>query len=195
MAKPLPFDFTRAMRRLCEDIAARLPDMRHVQMPQVAVAFAQARRNVTWGLQARLTPLRFEEGRLTTSRRGGEWTIQRFYDGEREYLYILTFYLPRFLEHSFREKMITVMHELYHISPRFDGDIRRLSGHYHVHSHSQQEYDRHMDRLVEEYLALRPPAELLAFLQSNFKQLHTQFGGIVGARFPIPRLIRVARSA
>lgn len=190
-----PFDFTGAIRRLCEDISLRLPEFKHVRMDEIAVAFAQARRRVTHGLQAKLTPLRFENGLLTTQRYGRQWTIQRLFQGEREMLYILTFYLPRFLEHSFREKMITVLHELYHISPAFDGDIRRLEGHYHVHSHSQKEYDQHMGRLAEKYLALNPPEHLLSFLHCNFKQLHERFGGVVGLRVAIPRLIPLAKTA
>src|SRR5262249_176522 len=101
-----PFDFTQAMRRLCEDISQRVNELEHVRMEQVAVTFAQARRRVSYGLQAKLTPLRFEGGRLVTRRRGKMWTIQRWYAGEMEMLYILTFYLPRFQEQSFREKLI-----------------------------------------------------------------------------------------
>jgi predicted metallopeptidase len=183
------------MRRLCVDIVQRMPEFQHIRMEQIAVAFAQARRRVTHGLQAKLTPLRFEQGRLTTRRYGRDWTVQRLFQGNREMLYILTFYLPRFLEHTFQEKMITVLHELYHISPAFDGDIRRLEGHYHVHSHSQAEYDREMDRFAKQYLALNPPQELFSFLRYNFRQLHDHFGGVVGVRVPIPKLIPLAKSA
>lgn len=190
-----PFDFTTAMRRLCEDVAARLPDFRHVRMEQIAVTFAQARRRVHWGLQAKLTPLRFEGGSLTTVRRGRPWTIQRWYQGNVEMLYILTFYLPRFQDQTFHEKLITVLHELYHISPRFDGDIRRLSGHYHVHSHSQKEYDAEMGRLVDRYLALGPPGHLFDFLHGNFRDLTARHGSVVGIRVPIPKLLPLSKSA
>lgn len=189
MHRPAPFDFTTAMRRLCEDIVLRLPEFEHVRMEQVAVTFAQARRQVSYGLQAKLTPMRFEAGELTAVRHGREWTIQRLFHGELEVMYILTFYLPRFLQHTFREKMITVLHELYHINPKFDGDIRRLDGHYHVHSHSQKEYDRHMDVLADRYLKRNPPPSLYNFLQADFRELHTRFGGVVGVRVPIPKLI------
>lgn len=189
------FDFSSAMRRLCEDIAGRLAEFEHVRMEQVAVTFAQARRRVSYGLQAKLTPLRFEGGQLVTRRRGRLWTIQRWYAGELEMLYILTFYLPRFLEQSFREKLVTVMHELYHISPHFDGDIRRLPGHYHVHSHSQKEYDRQMENLVDRYLAAGPPDELFDFLRASFRDLAARHGGIVGIRVPIPKLLPLSKSA
>lgn len=186
-----PFDFSRAMRDLCEDIAARMDEFSHIRMEQVAVTFAQARRRVSYGMQAKLTPLRFENGSLVMRRGRHEWTVQRVFDGEVEMLYILTFYLPRFLEHSFREKMITVFHELYHISPLFDGDIRRMEGRYHVHSHSQKEYDALMGQYVDRYLSSRPPARLYSFLEQRFASLEAQHGGIVGMRIPLPKLLRL----
>ena len=190
-----PFDFTSAIRRLCEDIIERLPALSHVRMDQVAVAFAQTRRRVSHGLQAKLTPLRFERGELVSRRGGREWSIQRYFQGEVEILYILTFYMPRFQQHCFREKMITIVHELYHISETFDGDIRRFAGHYHVHSHSQDAYDAEMGKLVDEYLRRRPPPELTNFLHHSFDQLCGKFGGVVGLRVPIPKLILLAKSA
>jgi predicted metallopeptidase len=191
------FDFTRAMRLLCEDVAARLPQFAHLRIDEIAVTFAQTRRRVPHGLQAKLTPLRFENGSLVTRRGGRAWTVERLYEGDREMLYILTFYLPRFLDHSFREKLITVFHELYHISPGFDGDIRRMDGRYHVHTHSQQEYDREMDRLAEQYLRRSPPPELYDFLKLNFRGLCARFGTVVGKRLPTPKLIELpaAKSA
>jgi predicted metallopeptidase len=191
------FDFTRAMRLLCEDVAARLPQFAHLRIDEIAVTFAQTRRRVPHGLQAKLTPLRFENGSLVTRRGGRVWTVERLYEGDREMLYILTFYLPRFLDHSFREKLITVFHELYHIGPGFDGDIRRMDGRYHVHTHSQQEYDREMDRLAEQYLRRSPPPELYEFLKLNFRGLCARYGTVVGKRLPTPKLIELpaAKSA
>jgi predicted metallopeptidase len=189
------FDFTAAMRRLCVDVTERLPEFRHVRMEEVAVTFAQARRRVMHGLQAKLTPLRFEGGALTTNHRGRVYTIQRWYADEREMLYVLTFYLPRFLEQTYREKLITVLHELYHISPQFDGDIRRLAGHYHVHSSSQKEYDRHMARMVDRYLSLKPPSSLHEFLRGSYSDLVAQHGRVVGVRMPIPKLLPLSKSA
>jgi predicted metallopeptidase len=191
------FDFTRAMRLLCEDVAARLPQFAHLRIDEIAITFAQTRRRVPHGLQAKLTPLRFENGSLMTRRGGRAWTVERLYEGDREMLYILTFYLPRFLDHSFREKLITVFHELYHISPGFDGDIRRMDGRYHVHTHSQQEYDREMDRLAEQYLRRSPPPDLYEFLKFNFRGLCARYGTVVGKRLATPKLIELpaAKSA
>ena len=188
-----PFDFSLAMRRLCEDICSRFEPFSHIDMDEVAVTFAQARRRVPHGLQAKLTPMRFENGQLTTCRGGRRWTVQRLFTGQgdeqREIFYILTFYLPRFLDHAFREKLVTIFHELYHVSPLFDGDLRRMGGRYHVHSHSQKEYDRLMDRFADHYLALGPPRSVYNFLKWNFRQLETAHGGVIGLQVPIPKLI------
>lgn len=188
------FDFTYAMRRLCEDVVLRLEEFHHIDMDRIAVTFAQARRRVSYGLQAKLTPMRFEQGQLTTRRYGRTWTVQRLFDGEQEMLYILTFYLPRFQDQSFSEKMITVLHELYHISPNFDGDIRRMPGRYHVHSHSQKEYDQHMGVLANRYLRMNPPKQLYAFLKSRFRTLQRHHGQVVGLQVPIPKLIPLDES-
>lgn len=197
MSVRVGFDFTRAMRLLCRDVAARLPQFAHLRIEEIAVTFAQTRRRVPHGLQAKLTPLRFENGSLVMRRAGRTWTLERLFEGEREMLYILTFYLPRFLDHSFREKLITVFHELYHISPGFNGDIRRMDGRYHVHTHSQQEYDRAMDLLVEQYLRRSPPQELIEFLKFDFRGLCGRHGAVVGKRLPTPKLIELpaAKSA
>jgi hypothetical protein len=191
------FDFSAAMRGLCDDIVERVPEFGHVRMEQVAVSFAQTRRRVLHGLQAKLTPLRFEDGRLITRRGRSDWTVRRIFHGDVELLYILTFYLPRFFDLPFREKLITVFHELYHISPEFNGDIRRFAGRYHVHSARHDEYDREMGRFADEYMARRPSARHWAFLQHDFQTLVSEHGQVMGMRIPIPRMIRLpeARSA
>ncbi len=195
MARRPPFDFCLAMRRLCRDLCERLPeDYGHVRMDQVAVAFAQARRRVPHGLQAKLTPMRFAGGSLVERRGSREWTIRRLFDGDREILYILTFYLPRFLDHPPLEKLVTVLHELYHIGPRFDGDIRRFDGRYHVHSHSQCEYDRLMEKHARRYLAARPPRQVWGFLEKSFHDLERDHGRILGVKVPIPKLVPMTHS-
>ena len=185
------FDFSQAMRALCEDITQRHSAFSHIRMRDVAVTFAQARRRVSYGLQARLTPMRFEQGSTFTSKDGQQWTVQRLVVDGREMLYILTFYLPRFLDQSFHEKIVTVFHELYHISPEFDGDIRRLSGHFFVHSRSQKQYDRQMAVFADEYLRMAPPQRLFDFLGCSFRTLLRRHGAVVGLQVPIPRLIPV----
>ena len=190
--RPQRFNFSQAMVNLCDDMSHRLEAFHHLAMEEVAVTFAQTRSLASHGLQAKLTPMRFEDGALEmTADDGQRWTVRRLYRDRVEILYILTFYLPRFLNQSFREKLITVVHELYHISPYFNGDIRRLSGRYHVHSHSQKEYDLHMAEFVDQYLSQNPPRELYQFLEYDFETLQQNYGTVFGMKLPIPKLVPI----
>lgn len=189
---PPAFDFTAHMRELAADVIRRTPELAHVDLSQVAISFCQARKRVNHGLFASLTPLRFAAGELTGKRRGRTYKVQRLYDRSgREMLYILSFYLPRFMDQTFREKLITVLHELWHISPQFDGDIRRHSGRCYAHTGSQAAYDAQMGVLADRWLALLPPAELYEFLRGDFNELQRRHGRIVGIRIPRPKLIPV----
>jgi hypothetical protein len=164
--------------------------MQHIDMGRVAVCFAQARKAVSHGLYATLTPLRFEGGALIQERRRRRYAIQRVYDERgREMLYVLKFYLPRFLETSFEEKLTTVFHELWHINPEFNGDLRRHSGRCYAHTHSQKEYDREMARLWRRWLDLAPPPALYEFLHLKFRELEQQHGRVYGLKLPHPKLV------
>lgn len=186
------FDFTARMRHVCDDMVARLPELSHIDLSQVAVCFCQARKAVQHGIYASLTPLRFKDGALTARRRGRTYAVQRVCGADgREMLYVLSFYLPRFQNLVLREKLITILHELWHISPDFNGDIRRHAGRYHAHSHSQCEYDRQMGVLADRWLANDPPEVLWSFLRHDFGQLLQAEGRIMGVKIARPRLIPV----
>jgi len=185
------FDLSLHMDRLCRDIVRHTPDLAHVDMDGVAVTVAQSRKCTPLGLQAKLTPLRFSGGARTARRRGRRVRLQAVRVDGREVLYLLTFYLPRFLDRPADEALVTVLHELYHIGERFDGDLRRLPGRNFAHSASRQRYDAHMAELARHYLGQRPDPALRAFLACTFERLQARFGGVCGLRVPVPRLIPV----
>lgn len=171
-------------------MTGRLPELGHIDMGRVAVSISRARNRSQYGHFASLTPLRFQGGSLVTKRRGHPYTIQRVRDSAgREMLYILTFYLPRFLDLDFREKLVTIVHELWHISPQFDGDIRRHEGRCYAHTGSQKAYDEVMGRMADRWLALGPDVQLYEFLQQRFDDLTGRHGAIVGVRYARPKLL------
>jgi len=185
------FDFTRHMRRLCGVLVSGLPELGHINIDRVLVGYSQARRGTAYGLQASLTPMRFKDGRVAEIRDGQQWEVERFFDDSgREYLYILTFYLPRFLNQPFEEKLTTVLHELWHISPQFNGDLRRHPGARYVHGRSQQAYDDAMRILARRWLASSPPRDIYRFLEFSFAELRRQYGQVYGVRIPRPKMIR-----
>jgi len=184
------FDVIAALAAVCEDLVARIPDFRHIEMDRVALSFCQARRGSTHGMLAKLTPLRFKGGELTAMRSGQLWSIQRLFCGSVEQWYILSVYLPRFFDLSFEEKVNTLVHELYHISPQFNGDIRRFSGRCYAHSPNHRAYDEIVALLCQGYLRRRSPrSRLLQFLHHDFAALRHIHGSVIGAQVPIPKLI------
>ena len=184
------FDFTSAMRSLCSDMVSRLAELRHVDLDRVAINLCQARKDVSHGLYASLTPLRFEEGASQAKLRGRRYSVDSVCDQMgREYLYILSFYLPRFMNTSLEEKLSTVIHELWHISPEFNGDLRRHEGRCYAHGSSQRHYDAQMDRFAQNWLALSPPEHLYEFLVGSFEDLVAEHGKVTGSHWKAPKLV------
>ena len=192
MAASDGFDFTLHMRLLCQDMVARLDQLQHIDMQRVAVGFAQNRRRSCGGLYASLTPLRFANGQRYMFRRGKCWGMQQVVDASgREMLYILRFYLPRFMDLPFSEKLLTVMHELWHIGPNFDGDLRRFPGRRFAHGPTRRHFDVQSQQLVERWLATRPPESVYSFLKLRCHQLLQAYGSIFGEKYALPKLVPV----
>jgi len=184
------FDFITAMRAVCADMVARLPELGHIDLERVALSACQTRHQGSHGYYASLTPLRFEAGAKQKAVRGQRYGVEPIQDDSgREYLYILSFYLPRFLNTPPEEKLSTIVHELWHISPQFDGDLRRHEGRCYAHGPSQKAYDAQMDRLAQQWLACDPPEHLYEFLHRTFDELVGEHGKVVGIHWPTPKLI------
>jgi predicted metallopeptidase len=190
-----PFDFCGHVRRLCADIVRHTPDLGHIDVSRLLFGMTQARNNLPYGLQARVTPLRFRGGELLRRRKGVAYQVQRYVVDGQEMLYLITFCLPRFLDQDFDDKFITLFHELYHISPSFEGDLRRHEGRYALHSHSKRHYDSHMADLARSYLSNGADRPLHGFLRLNFAQLQHRHGSVVAVQVPRPRLLPVVVAA
>jgi predicted metallopeptidase len=186
-----PFDLSFHLRQLCQDIAQRSETFRFLDVSKILFTITQARTGYSHGLYARVTPLRFQNGATTRIHRGVNWTIQRYFLEGQEIFYLMSFCVPRFLEVDFDQKLTTVFHELYHISPAFDGDIRRHEGRCYAHTSSKENYDREMLALAREYMQSGPDATIVDFLRLTFSQLLHRHSSITGQIVPRPKLIRI----
>jgi hypothetical protein len=184
-----PFDFCSAVRQLSESVVANTDELRHIDVSRILFSVTQSRSRRPHGLQARVTPLRFRGGELSRRHRGHYYQVQRFRVDGRDMLYLMTFCLPRFLDQDFDQKFITLFHELFHISPDFDGDLRRHKGRYRIHTHSQKEYDERMADMARQYLRRGYNPDLHAFFRLNFSQLKDRHGDVVGIKVPRPKLL------
>ena len=210
-------DFTQAIERLVRHIAANCAELGHVQPDRVVIAHIRTRSPGAHGVYASVLPLRFEGGESTTKRRGRTYAMPRLFrskhgvvsamaacsssdlplpqagegrgegDEPAEMLYIVYFALPRFANLDFDAKLTTTFHELYHISPEFNGDIRRFPGKNYAHGHSRKRYNERVQRLAEAYVAAPGADEHAAFLRLNFDELTAQHGRVIGTRIRPPR--------
>jgi hypothetical protein len=203
MGSPSPrsaagFDYTAAVRTLCEDLCRNLAELRHIEMSRMAVRICQTRRRGPYGTQATMTPLRFAGGAATSFRRGREWVIHPLPvdPGGRPCLYMLSLYVPRFVELPAEEKLAIVVHELWHVSPEFDGDLRRFPGRYHAHGARCDRYHDEMRGLAARWRAEQSGEggrSVTAFLEGNLRSLRRRYGAVYGNRIPTPRLWRTDR--
>jgi len=172
------FDYATAMRTLIDDVVSVCDVFGHIDMSSLLVGCIKARSSGRSGLYARAVPLRFEGGHQTSTRNGYRIRIPVVMHEGNEILYIVAFCLPRFQNLLFEDKITTVIHELYHIGPAFDGDVRRFSGSKYLHSSSQKKYDELMREISHEYLSNTKHPELYEFLKYSYRQLANRHDGV-----------------
>ncbi len=187
------FDYTNALSVVCRDICAKTPIFQKYDLDYVGFSCRTTRNDAQRGVFASLTPLRFEGGARATFRRGAFWKTPNVLDGEGrvKLLYILTIYAPRFLNLSLRDKIETITHELYHISPAFDGDIRRFQGRKYAHGATRKSYDAVVAKHADAWLATDPDPRIWGFLTCDADELTRRFGKVGGWRFPTINLLRI----
>jgi predicted metallopeptidase len=191
-----PFSYTDAMWEVVRDIVATLDEFRHVDLDRVLLSIAQARQNSTHGVYASCVPLRFAGGATETVVQKRRYRMPPLHHQGREILYVLYFMLPRFHEEQeYPEKLATIIHELYHISPHFNGDIRRFPGKNFAHGHSRDVYHAAMRKLAARYLATSPRANDHEFLKVPFPELLKRPGGVTGLCISKPKALLVTPPA
>lgn len=191
------WDLSGRFADLGADLCARLPELSHIDPDRVLFALSRSKADGTHGVYARIAPLRFAGGEPEHTRRRGR-TLETFrmpalaHEG-REILYVVYFMVPRFLRLSPEQKLGTVVHELYHISERFDGDIRRFPGRNFAHGSSRAAYNRIVSALVSRYMAAGPEPRLLEVLHLTEEQWQRREIRLTGLTVPLPRARLVAR--
>lgn len=134
------------------DAAARLPELSHVKATRILVVAGEARR----ASRATVRPLAFADSRERISADGKRAKpIVRI--GKRRILYVVSFRPMFFLRSTPEKRVETVIHELFHMSTRFDGTLHRGRR----HARLGDSFQRMLRPLVRRYLAGCPP-ELLA---------------------------------
>jgi hypothetical protein len=171
------YNLTDDVSLLVHLLAKRVPALAHIRPGQLLHGISQARTRSRYGVYAQCHGLRFKHGRREHRTRDGfawQWPIIKVRG--QEILYYVTYFLPRFLDQPPRDRLHTLLHELYHISPRFNGDLRRFPGRNEFHGGG---FDRLVDEVLEQALP-HVDATHFPFLVHSFDELVARFGGVVG---------------
>ncbi|MCE9669378.1 hypothetical protein LY474_16330 [Myxococcus stipitatus] len=145
-------NFNKTVRALIRDIAAKLPEFAHVKAGRILVVAGEARR----ASRGTVKPLCFRGGKCT-DRTGRRKPVIRLRG--RRMLYCITLRPLFFRGSSAQARVETLLHELFHMSRRFDGTLH--SG--RRHAVLGKDFARKLRPLLRRYLKLCPP-ELLAAL-------------------------------
>lgn len=185
-------NLTLELERLIAHVTGHVEEFSHIDQRRVLVCVSSTRSGGIHGTYAKIHPLRFEDGsRRKTIRRGMrryEYEMPLISHRGAEMLYVVYFLVPRFLNLPFREKLITLFHELFHISPEFNGDIRRFPGKNYAHGGSTRKYNAYMARLVDGYLATLDDHGIVSFLEGNMDEVRGRYKAIVGRKMEAPRI-------
>jgi predicted metallopeptidase len=165
------FDYTAQLSHVVADVARTLDAFAHVRADEVLVTFGRSKGQTPFGLYARVVPL----------------GVGQYHYRGRPYRYLMAIFLPRFHDQPLEDKVLTIVHELYHLSPRFDGRLRVVGGVPGGHGPSRRAYDEGLRPLARRYLELRGDASHLAFLKIPTNKLFAAQGPVRGLYVRMPR--------
>lgn len=143
-----PVNLTESLREAAGEICGWVPDLAHVDVSRVQFALfytRSAQRTLTY---ARCYPLSREIKQVGKR----VYALEPLYTPERRKArYILAFAWKRYWNMTPRKRLETLVHELYHISPRFDGRLRdfEVGG---SHGHGLRWFDRQVRELMEVHI-------------------------------------------
>jgi hypothetical protein len=109
-------DFTLAVRALVEHVARTAPEFAHLDPRRILVVAGEARR----ASRGTVKPLCFPGGRRTDSL-GRRKPLVRVHG--RKMLYSITLRPLFFRRSTARQRVATILHELFHIAVQFDGTL------------------------------------------------------------------------
>jgi predicted metallopeptidase len=116
-----PLNLTDGLREIAREVCYFIPDLAHIKLEAVHFTLFHSREASRVFTFARCYPLP-----SAMKRRGRRWyrLTPVFTPGGVEARYILSFAWPRFWTMTPKERLETLVHELYHIGPEFDGEAR-----------------------------------------------------------------------
>lgn len=187
------FSYTGHLESLIRSWCRRYRQLGHIDMDRVILSVAKCRSRSRKGVYASIMSLKYPDGRVKKPFRGRAYQWGEVRKNGKAALYLIKIYLPRFHNMSIDEKVSTILHELHHIHPKFNGELRRFDGSHWAHGKSQRDFEAMFECLKRDIMKrLSPMCEL--FLNCRFLSLLKRFGDVYGDRLIMTSLARRRRS-
>ena len=180
-------NLTAQLEGVVRDLCARVPEFAHIQPGRILLCLGRT-RGPRGGVFAKIVPMRFPDGTPFKVVKEQQYALPQIPTPDGPILYLIYIYVPRFFEQSAERRLLTLIHELFHIAPRFDGTIRRVGN--GAHGASRNRFNDNLQPLLRRYLASSPPAETLAILHSDLKAL-AKDNRLTGRSLPLPKAIQL----
>lgn len=158
-------------------------------MNRILISIAFNRKNSRGFTLAKLVPLRFKDGSNILKYNNKRYTMPRIVNNGISLLYIIYFYSPKFFDLPPIEKLRVIFHELYHISPEFNGDIRRLGRVKAAHGASKKKYNIQFEKELQQFYSTISETQIKYFLDLDTNLLRKNYQNIYCRRMKLPKPI------
>ncbi len=182
---------TDVLTVIIQEIVTSIPAFTHIDPSRMLVCCASNRRNSRGSTFGKLVPMRFKNGEKIQKFRGNYYSIPPLMHENREILYIIYFYMPRFFDLNAYHKLRVILHELYHINPGFNGDIRRMGEYKASHGGSKKKFDEYFEDELKEFYSRIHNKPYMKFLTLDSRELYRTFSDVYARRMKVPRPVRV----
>lgn len=175
-------NLTDILTLIIHDMIKSTDEFARFDLSRILVCCASNRRDGRGATYGKLLPLRFKDGSEIIKHNGRFYTIPKVLFGNTEILYIIYLYIPRFFNLSAKEKVNVLFHELYHINPEFNGDIRRMGSFKSAHGHSKKAFEERYIEYADRFFKNISSLPYYNFLEMNSDQIKESFKKITYRR-------------
>jgi predicted metallopeptidase len=168
-------NLTDVLTLIIHDMIKSTEEFKPFDINKILVCCASNRKDSKGAIYGKLQPLKFKDGSEIIKHNKKYYTIPKIVLNNIEILYIIYLYLPKFLNLSIEDKINVMFHELYHISPEFNGDIRRMGKFKAAHGHSKKSFEANYIKYASNYFSKINGTPFYSFLQMSSEDLKKQF--------------------
>lgn len=164
-------NLTDILSLITREIVSSTDEFKNYDCNQILICAASNRSNGRGATYGKLQPLRFENGSPIINHRGRVYAMPNVTFNNHEIKYIIYYYFPKFFDLPAKEKINVMFHELYHISPDFNGDIRRMGKFKKAHGHSKKFFEEQYLYMADSFYKNIKDTSYHSFLEMTSKEL------------------------